>query len=86
MEALAETDCWLERLCCVFFFFLEWTGGGAVQWGHKGLNMSTETVRTECVSVCGKTSKKGRVKLGFQDLWELVDHMWTIYARPRTSL
>lgn len=45
---LAETDCWLEETV-LFLFFSEWRG--AVQWGHKGLNMSTETVRTECVCV-----------------------------------
>lgn len=44
-----------------------------------------------CVTVCvcgggGHLVKRGCVKLGFWDLWELPDHMWTIYPRPRTSL
>lgn len=37
-----------------------------------------------CVTVC--VGGGHPVKLGFWDLWELPDHMWTIYPRPRTSL
>lgn len=48
-----------------------------------------DSTRRVCVSVSvcvGKPVKRRRVKRGFWDLWELVDHMWTIYARPWTSL
>lgn len=50
-----------KTLLFLFFFFRNGGGRRAVQWGHKGLNMSTETVRVECVSVCEKPSKKGDV-------------------------
>lgn len=60
-EDLAETDCWLERLL---------GGREAVQWGHKGLNMSTDTVRTECVCVCvGNPVERGMCQTW---IWGLV--------------